>query len=150
MPLKARLPATTKLNNVIDFFMRRIRSNRHCSCKPLQQRGPSSPRRVLDRTGGVASINRGLATSTKFSHIETCQLKRNRPTLCQTQILMDELINLVVQKTGISQDDARKAVEVVVNALKSKLPAPIASHVDAFLSGGTSGGLSALESEAGE
>ena len=63
---------------------------------------------------------------------------------------MDELINLVVQKTGISQDDARKAVEVVVNALKSKLPAPIASHVDAFLAGGMSGGMDTLEAEAGE
>jgi uncharacterized protein (DUF2267 family) len=63
---------------------------------------------------------------------------------------MDELINLVVQKTGISQDDARKAVEVIVSALKSKLPAPIASHLDAFLSGGASGGLSAVENEAGE
>jgi len=63
---------------------------------------------------------------------------------------MDELINLVVQKTGISQDDAKKAVEVIVNALKSKLPAPIASHLDAFLSGGAGGGMSALESEAGE
>ena len=59
---------------------------------------------------------------------------------------MDELINLVVQKTGISQDDARKAVEVIVNALKSKLPAPIAGHLDSFMSGGAS----ALEAEAGE
>ena len=63
---------------------------------------------------------------------------------------MDELINLVVQKTGISQDDARKAVEVIVSALKSKLPAPVASHLDSFLSGGMSGGLSVLENEAGE
>jgi uncharacterized protein (DUF2267 family) len=63
---------------------------------------------------------------------------------------MDELINLVVQKTGLSQDDARKAVEVVVSALKSKLPAPIAGHVDAFLAGGMSGGMSTLTSEAGE
>ena len=63
---------------------------------------------------------------------------------------MDELINLVVQRTGISQDDARKAVEVVVNALKSKLPAPIASHVDAFLAGGMSGGMNTLAGEAGE
>jgi hypothetical protein len=63
---------------------------------------------------------------------------------------MDELINLVVQKTGISQDDARKAVEVVVNALKSKLPAPIASHVDSFLAGEMSGGMDTLTSEAGE
>jgi uncharacterized protein (DUF2267 family) len=63
---------------------------------------------------------------------------------------MDELINLVVQKTGISQDDARKAVEVIVTTLKSKLPGPIASHVDAFLAGGASGGMNALAGEATE
>jgi len=62
---------------------------------------------------------------------------------------MNELINLVVQKTGISQDDAQKAVQVVVDALKSKLPAPIAAQVDTFLSGGLSGGVDALEAEAG-
>jgi hypothetical protein len=63
---------------------------------------------------------------------------------------MDELINLVVQKTGISQDDARKAVEVIVNELKSRLPGPVASHLDSFIGGGLSGGASTLESEAGE
>jgi hypothetical protein len=63
---------------------------------------------------------------------------------------MDELINLVVQKTGISQEDATKAVGVVISALKSKLPAPVASHLDAFVSGGMSGGMTALTSEAGE
>jgi len=63
---------------------------------------------------------------------------------------MDELINLVVQKTGISQDDARKAVEVIVSALKSKLPGPIASHLDSFISGDMSGGLNTLTGEAGE
>ena len=62
---------------------------------------------------------------------------------------MDELINIVVQKTGLSQEDARKAVEAVVSALKTKLPGPIASHLDAFLSGGASGGLGALGEEAG-
>jgi len=63
---------------------------------------------------------------------------------------MDELVNLVVQKTGISQDDARKAVEVIVSCLKSKLPGPVASHFDSFLSGGLSGGLGALGTEADE
>jgi len=63
---------------------------------------------------------------------------------------MDELVNLVVQKTGISQEDARKAVEVVVNTLKSRLPGPIASHVDSFISGGTSSGMNALAGEATE
>ena len=64
--------------------------------------------------------------------------------------IMDELVNLVVQKTGISQVDARKAVEVVVNALKSKLPGPVASHLDAFISGGLSGGVNTIADEAGE
>ena len=59
---------------------------------------------------------------------------------------MNELINLVVQKTGISQDDAQKAVQVVIDAIKSKLPAPIAAQVDAYLTGG---GVDALEAEAG-
>jgi uncharacterized protein (DUF2267 family) len=63
---------------------------------------------------------------------------------------MDELINLVVQRTGISQEDARKAVEVVIDTLKSKLPGPIASHLDSFLSGGLSGGVGTLAEEAGE
>ena len=62
---------------------------------------------------------------------------------------MEELINAVVQKTGMSQEDARKAVEAMVGVLKSKLPAPIASHLDAFLSGGAGDGMNALGSEAG-
>jgi uncharacterized protein (DUF2267 family) len=61
---------------------------------------------------------------------------------------MDELINLVSHKAGLSQDDARKAVEVVVNELKSRLPGPIASHLDSFLAGGMSGGVSSLMDEA--
>jgi uncharacterized protein (DUF2267 family) len=63
---------------------------------------------------------------------------------------MDELVDLVVQKTGISQEDARKAVEVIVSTLKSKLPGPIASHVDSFLAGGMSGEMNTLAGEAGE
>jgi hypothetical protein len=50
---------------------------------------------------------------------------------------MNELINIIVQKTGISQENAQKAVQVTVDFLKSKLPAPIAAQVDSFLSGGT-------------
>jgi hypothetical protein len=50
----------------------------------------------------------------------------------------------------ISQDDARKAVEVIVSALKSKLPGPIASHLDSFIGGGMSGDLNTLAGEAGE
>ncbi len=46
---------------------------------------------------------------------------------------MDELVNLVSQKAGISQDQARMAVTVVIDFLKQRLPAPVASQMDALL-----------------
>jgi len=49
----------------------------------------------------------------------------------------EQVINLIVKKTGISQEDAQKAVLVVFDFLKTKLPAPIASQVDSFLNTGT-------------
>ena len=52
---------------------------------------------------------------------------------------MDELVKLVVKKTGISEPQARQAVETVLGFLKTKLPAPIAGQIDAALKG--SGGL---------
>jgi hypothetical protein len=61
---------------------------------------------------------------------------------------MDELVNAVAQKTGMSREDAQKAVQAVVDFLKSRLPAPIAEHLDSFLSGGAGGGLNTLEAEA--
>ena len=48
---------------------------------------------------------------------------------------MDEIVKLVVQKTGISEEQARTAVTTVVNFLKQKLPAPIAGQIDGVLSG---------------
>ena len=48
---------------------------------------------------------------------------------------MKELINTIVQKTGISQEDAQKTVQVVVGFLKTKMPAPFAAQLDSFLSG---------------
>lgn len=59
---------------------------------------------------------------------------------------MNELVQMVTQKTGISQDKAQQAVEVIINHLKSRLPGPIASHLDQFTGGGSSS--SNLESEA--
>jgi hypothetical protein len=46
---------------------------------------------------------------------------------------MDELVKLVAQKTGISQEIAKVAVDTVVGFLKQKLPAPIAGQIDAVL-----------------
>jgi len=52
---------------------------------------------------------------------------------------MDELIKLVAQKTGISEDQAKTAVETVIGFIKGKLPAPIAARVDDVLGGDGSG-----------
>jgi len=46
---------------------------------------------------------------------------------------MDELARLVAQKTGISEEQARMAVTMIVNFLKERLPAPIAAQVDGVL-----------------
>jgi hypothetical protein len=49
---------------------------------------------------------------------------------------MKELTNIIVQKTGISQENAQKAVQVMHGFLKTKLPAPFAGQLDSFLSAG--------------
>ena len=48
---------------------------------------------------------------------------------------MDQLINQIVQRTGISQDQAQQAVQVVLNFAKGRLPAPIASQLENALTG---------------
>jgi hypothetical protein len=47
------------------------------------------------------------------------------------------LTNLIVKRTGITQENAEKAVLVVFDFLKTKLPAPLASQVDSFLNTGS-------------
>ena len=54
---------------------------------------------------------------------------------------MEELIDLVVKKTGIPEATARKAVDVVLDYLKEKLPDPMAGMLDDFLKGDTPGDL---------
>lgn len=50
---------------------------------------------------------------------------------------MEELIQLVSEKAGISSDQAKAAVETVLSFLKQRLPEPIAAQVDALLAGGS-------------
>lgn len=52
---------------------------------------------------------------------------------------MDELVKLVSQKTGITEQQAKGAVETVLNFLKQKLPTPIAGQIDGLLKGGVQG-----------
>jgi uncharacterized protein (DUF2267 family) len=62
---------------------------------------------------------------------------------------MDELIQQIVAKTGISESQARTAVETVAGFLKERLPAPIAGHVDGALAGGA-GAVGGLAGKAGD
>jgi hypothetical protein len=48
---------------------------------------------------------------------------------------MDELVTLVSDKVGISEEMAKQAVEVVIDYLKDKLPAPISGQIDGLLGG---------------
>jgi hypothetical protein len=54
---------------------------------------------------------------------------------------MDELVKLVVQKTGLPEATARTAVQTVIDYLKKKLPAPVGGQIDAILQGGGSSGM---------
>lgn len=65
---------------------------------------------------------------------------------------MDELIKQVTSKAGISEEQARTAVDTVLGFLKNKLPAPIAGQIDKVVGGGegeTGGGLSDIAAKAG-
>lgn len=48
---------------------------------------------------------------------------------------MEELIGLVMKKTGMPRETAQKAVNVVIDFLKKKLPAPVGAAIDSFLGG---------------
>ena len=48
---------------------------------------------------------------------------------------MEQLITQITQRTGISEQQARDALELVATYLKSQLPTPLAVQVDGFLSG---------------
>lgn len=48
---------------------------------------------------------------------------------------MDELVSLVMKKTGLPKDTATAAVKVVIDFLKKKMPPAVGSAIDSYLSG---------------
>ena len=52
---------------------------------------------------------------------------------------MEEIIRQVTERAGISEAQARTAVETVVGFLRARLPAPIAGHLDGLVGGGAAG-----------
>ena len=48
---------------------------------------------------------------------------------------MEELVALVVNKTGITEKQAEVAVEVILDFVKDKLPASVSGQIDGLLEG---------------
>ena len=48
---------------------------------------------------------------------------------------MDELVALVMKKTGLPKETAQMAVKTVLDFLKKKLPPAVGIAIDGFLSG---------------
>ncbi len=48
---------------------------------------------------------------------------------------MEELINLVSKKVGITPEQAKTAITTIVKFLKEKLPEPIGNQIDGVISG---------------
>jgi hypothetical protein len=46
---------------------------------------------------------------------------------------LNELVNLITQKTGLSNDMAQQVVQIVAGFLKDRLPEPLASQVGSAL-----------------
>jgi hypothetical protein len=53
---------------------------------------------------------------------------------------MNEIIQKVCERTGMGEEQARKAVETVVEHLRQVLPGPIAAQLDSFLGEGAPAG----------
>ena len=50
--------------------------------------------------------------------------------------MVDELINTITQKTGLSTDKAQAAAQAVLDFLKTRLPASMSGALDKAVSGG--------------
>ena len=61
---------------------------------------------------------------------------RPPPSTVERKINMNELVQLLQEKTGLSQEMAQKVADTIAGYLKTKLPEPMASGLDSLLGGG--------------
>lgn len=59
--------------------------------------------------------------------------------------MMDELVEALSQKTGLSQDKSQEVVTFLVGQLKQRLPAPVSSELDNLLAGNAAAGGNLLD-----
>jgi hypothetical protein len=50
---------------------------------------------------------------------------------------MESIIKMITEKAGISESQAKSAIDTVVGFLKDKMPGGIGAQVESFLKGGT-------------
>jgi uncharacterized protein (DUF2267 family) len=67
------------------------------------------------------------------SRLKVAEYQSAKPKIQEDS--MDELIKMVSSKVGISEAQAKEAVEIVIGFLKDKLPSPVAGQIDAVLEG---------------
>jgi uncharacterized protein (DUF2267 family) len=60
-----------------------------------------------------------------------------------------QIVQMIQEKAGISEEQATMALDTVLGFLKDKLPEPIAGQLDAVLKGGSADMLGQLSSLAG-
>ena len=53
--------------------------------------------------------------------------------------MMEQLVQELSQKTGLSPEKSQEVVNVVVSHLKERLPEPLANALDSFLNGSAAG-----------
>jgi len=63
---------------------------------------------------------------------------------------MDELIEMIVQRTGISKEQAEEIANIVLEFIKSKLPSSIADQLDSLISGEGGGLLGTITGAIGD
>ena len=56
---------------------------------------------------------------------------------------MEELVEKVVERAGVSEEQAKAAVEAVADVLRERLPSPYNKYVDSFLNS-EGGGLGSM------
>lgn len=53
---------------------------------------------------------------------------------------MNDLVQRLIDKTGLSEEQAASVMQTVVGFVKEKLPGPVAAQVESVLAGGSGGG----------
>jgi uncharacterized protein (DUF2267 family) len=54
---------------------------------------------------------------------------------------MNELIEQLKSRVGLNDDQAQSSIQTVLEFLKQRLPAPVASQLDSAVSGGAAEGI---------